>query len=177
LRLDSLAVTHVLQPPVELSGRGPAPADRFGPERESALAEAGTVLLPHISVSVQHPERLGREHRLLNSREYAAVKAGATSFRGRCALLLVLPCPGEATRVGFVASKRGVGGAVQRNRARRRLREIVRRRWARVAPEGYWMMFIASRAVLDASHERLATEVESLLASAGILDPVAVAGG
>ena len=126
-------------------------------------------------MTVRHPERLTREHRLLDSRDFAAVKAGATAFRGRAALLLVLPRPGEATRVGFVASKRGVGGAVQRNRARRRLREIVRRRWARVAPEGYWMMFIASRAALDTPHERLATEVESLLANAGILAPVAEA--
>lgn len=120
-------------------------------------------------MTVRHPERLGREQRLHNAREFAAVKAGATPFRGRCALLLVLPRPGEPTRVGFVASKKSVGGAVQRNRARRRLREIVRRFWPRVVGQGYWMMFIAARAVLDAPHERLAAEVEGLLASAGIL--------
>ena len=83
----------------------------------------------------------------------------------------MLPKPGEPTRVGFVASKRGVGGAVQRNRARRRLREIVRRRWTRVAAHGYWMVFIASRGALDAPHERLVADVESLLSSAGILAP------
>jgi hypothetical protein len=33
------------------------------------------------------------------------------------------------------------------------------------------MVFIASRSALDAPHERLAGEVESLLASAGILAP------
>jgi len=120
-------------------------------------------------MTVRHPERLGREQRLRNSREFAAVKAGASPFRGRCALLLVLPRPGEPTRVGFVASKKSVGGAVQRNRARRRLREIVRRCWPRVAVQGYWMMFIAARAALDAPHERLAAEVEGLLANAGIL--------
>jgi ribonuclease P protein component len=135
-----------------------------------------SVLRPRNSMSVRHPERLGREHRLLDSRDFAAVKAGATAFRGRAALLLVLPRPGEATRVGFVASKRGVGGAVQRNRARRRLREIVRRRWARMAPEGYWMMFIASRAALDAPHESLVADVEGLLAGAGILATAAQAG-
>ena len=122
-------------------------------------------------MSTRHPERLGREHRLRDARDFAAVKAGATAFRGRCALLLVAPRPGEATRVGFVASKRGVGGAVQRNRARRRLREIVRRRWPRMAPEGYWMMLIASRGALDAPHARLAAEIEGLLASAGVLGP------
>ena len=127
-------------------------------------------------MTTRHPERIGSDARLRDKREFAAMKAGATPFRGRCALLLVLPRPGEPTRVGFIASKRSVGGAVQRNRARRRLREIVRRRWPRIATHGWWMVFIASRAVLDAPHERLATEVESLLASAGILT-AAEAGG
>jgi ribonuclease P protein component len=122
-------------------------------------------------MSIRHPERLGREARLRNSREFGAVQSAGTLFRGRCALLLVLPRPGEPTRMGLVASKRGVGNAVQRNRARRRLREIVRRRWSRVAPEGWWFVFIASRAALDASHERIAGEVEHLLTSAGLLAP------
>ena len=117
------------------------------------------------------PERLGREHRLRDSREFVAVQTGGTLFRGRCALLVVLPKPGEPTRVGFVASKRGVGGAVQRNRARRRLREIVRRRWARVTERGYWMVLIASRAALHTPHLRLVAEIEGLLSSAGILAP------
>jgi ribonuclease P protein component len=120
---------------------------------------------------LRHPGRLGGGSRLRNSREFVAVQTGGTLFRGRCALLLVLPRPGEPTRVGFVASKRGVGGAVQRNRARRRLREIVRHLWSRVASHGWWMVLIASRAALDAPHERLAGEIESLLANAGILAP------
>jgi ribonuclease P protein component len=119
----------------------------------------------------RHPERIGPGQRLRDARDFTEVKAGATPFRGRCALLLVLPRPGEPTRVGFIASKRSVGGAVQRNRARRRLREIVRRRWPRVATHGYWMVFVASRPVLDTPHVRLVAEVESLLASAGILAP------
>jgi ribonuclease P protein component len=123
-------------------------------------------------MSIPHPERLGREARLRNSREFVAVQSGGTLFRGRCALLLVLPRPGEPTRVGFIASKRGVGNAVQRNRARRRLREIVRRRWPRIAGAGWWFVVIASRAALDAPHERIASEVESLLTSAGLLAPI-----
>jgi ribonuclease P protein component len=127
-------------------------------------------------MSIAHPERLGREQRLRNAREFTAVKAGGTPFRGRYSLLIVLPRPGEPTRVGFVAGKKNVGGAVQRNRARRRLREIVRRRWQRVSGRGYWMMFVAARAVLDAPHELLAAEVERLLASAGTLAPGEEAG-
>ena len=123
-------------------------------------------------MSIRHPERLGREQRLRTGREFVAVKTGGTPFRGRYSLLVVLPRPGEPTRVGFVAGKKSVGGAVERNRARRRLREIVRRRWPRVCERGYWMMFVAARAVLEAPHELLASEVERLLASAGALAPV-----
>jgi ribonuclease P protein component len=157
LRLDSIALAAGSSHPA-----GVAIADDLdGP------AAVRPVL--RVPMTLRHPERLRRALKLRNSREFVAVQTGGTLFRGRCMLLLVLPRPGEPTRVGFVASKRGVGGAVQRNRARRRLREILRRRWARVAEQGYWMVFIASRAALDASHERLAAEIESLLASAGIL--------
>lgn len=117
-------------------------------------------------------ERLLPAHRLRKGADYAAVREGGTAYRGRCCLLLALSAPGEISRVGFIASKRGVGGAVQRNRARRRLREIVRRRWLRMPSEGFLLVFIASRATLTTAHQQLASEVESLLAHAGALKPV-----
>lgn len=126
-------------------------------------------------VSVEHPERLPADRRLRTSDEHAAIKAGGTAVRGKCCILVVLPRPGEVTKLGFVASRRSVGGAVQRNRARRRLREIVRRRWPRIVSVGYWLEFIALKPVLFAAHDALATEVEHLLASAGALRPI-VAG-
>lgn len=89
-------------------------------------------------------------------------------------MLVVLARPAEPTRVGFIASKRSVGNAVQRNRARRRLREIVRRRWPRIPSTGFWLEFIALAPVLAAAHEDLASEVERLLASVGALRPIGV---
>lgn len=123
-------------------------------------------------VSVNHPERLPAECRLRTSDEHLAVKEGGTALRGRCCILVVLARPGELTRVGFIASRRSVGGSVERNRARRRLREIVRRRWPRIEGSGYWLEFIALKPVLTAPHDQLATEVEHLLASAGALLPI-----
>jgi len=119
----------------------------------------------------RHPERWDRERRLRTSREYAAVKARSDALRGRFCLVLVHPLAGLPTRVGFVASRKGVGGAVQRNRARRRLREIVRRRFPRMAPTGYWMVFVAFRSTLTAPHQDLASDVEALLERAGALAP------
>lgn len=120
----------------------------------------------------KHRERIDRTHRLRSGTDHARVKASGTPLRGRFCLLLVLACPGEPTRVGFIASRKGVGEAVQRNRARRRLREIVRRRWPRMPDEGYWLTFIAFRSALTAPHEDLATDVERLLAQAGALNPI-----
>jgi ribonuclease P protein component len=119
-------------------------------------------------------EGLHPRNRLTAAADFTAVKAGGRAFRGGHCLLVALPSPGEVTRVAFVASRRGVGGAVQRNRARRRLREIVRRRWARVPSHGYLLVFIASRRTLESSHQSLATDVETLLAHAGALAPLPV---
>ena len=121
-------------------------------------------------------ERLAPENRLRLSREITLVKSAGTPLRGRNCLVLVAARPAECSKVGFIASRRGVGGAVQRNRARRRLREIVRRRWPRVAARGYWMLFIASRGTLTAGHQELATEIEHLLAAAGALAPIGTRG-
>lgn len=125
-------------------------------------------------VSAEHSERLPVECRLRTSEDHLAVRSGGRALRSRCCVLVVLAKPSEPTRVGFIASKRGVGNAVQRNRARRRLREIVRRRWPRVPATGFWLEFVALRPVLTTPHEELASEVERLLASAGALRPIGV---
>ena len=119
-----------------------------------------------------HSERLRSQHRLTSGTDYAELKSRGTAYRGHHCLLVALARPGEITRVGFVASRRGVGGAVDRNRARRRLREIVRRRWVRVPPIGYWLMFVAGRSATTAAYQDLASDVERVLAAAGALAPL-----
>ena len=117
-------------------------------------------------------ERIGHPHRLTSSLDFARLKSEGMAFRGEHCLLVARTCPGEPTKVGFVASKRSVGQAVQRNRARRRLREIVRRRWSRVPSTGYLLMFVAFRSTLTASHQDLASDVERALSAAGALAPL-----
>jgi ribonuclease P protein component len=123
-------------------------------------------------VNAERSERLGRFHRLRSSLEIAEVKASGRVFRGDLCLLLVLARPGVPTRVGFIASKKGVGGAVERNRARRRLREILRRRWPRIPLTGYWILVVAHRGATTALHQELASDLERLLATAGALAPI-----
>jgi ribonuclease P protein component len=112
-------------------------------------------------------ERIGREHRLRTGAEYAAIKQQGRAVRGRFCIVLVLERPELTTKVGFIASKKSVGDAVHRNRARRRLREIVRRRWPRVIPAGRWLAFIALRGVGSAPHAELVADVERLLTDSG----------
>jgi ribonuclease P protein component len=127
-------------------------------------------------MTAERRERLTPEHRLTSSLHHAAVKEGGAVLRGRYCLALVLARADELTRIGFVASRRGVGGAVQRNRARRRLREIVRRRWPRMREHGLWIVFVAHRGALTAPHQELATDVEQLLERAGAFESLPFAG-
>lgn len=64
----------------------------------------------------------------------------------------------EAPRVGFTATKR-VGGAVERSRMKRRLREAARQALAGDAKAGCDYVLIARRAVLDAPFDRLLREI------------------
>ena len=117
-------------------------------------------------------ERLPRFHRMRSATDFGTVRASGVAYRGRHCLVVASPAPGEPTRIAFVASRRGVGEAVARNRARRRLREIVRRRWLRIPHQGYLLMFVAYRTAPTAAHQELASDVERVLAAAGALAPI-----
>ena len=74
---------------------------------------------------------------------------------------------GEA-RVGIVTSRR-VGGAVDRNRVRRRLREIVRAGRDQLPP-GAWLVIVARHLAVEAEFADLHAEWRSLVrrAAAGL---------
>jgi ribonuclease P protein component len=61
---------------------------------------------------------------------------------------------GGPVRVGFTVSRK-VGTAVERNRVRRRLREIVRRTAATGLPAGHDYVLIGRRAALSLPFERI----------------------
>ncbi|MDP9340973.1 MAG: ribonuclease P protein component [Actinomycetota bacterium] len=82
-------------------------------------------------------------------------------------VLFVTPVPGEV-RAAFVAGRR-VGMAVQRNRARRVLREA----WRRIAPSvraGTGVVVVARKDFLPARTQELETEMRQSLAAAGLLE-------
>jgi ribonuclease P protein component len=77
------------------------------------------------------------------------------------------PQPDERPRFGFVAGK-GAGSAVQRNRAKRLLREAARRWQAAVAPS--WdLLLIARRPLAAAGQAEVNQALAGLLKRAGCL--------
>ncbi len=86
--------------------------------------------------------RFPAARRLKLSREFERVRKEGRAVRGGLLMLGVLPVDGEKRfRVGLITSRR-VGGAVVRNRVRRRLREIVRRN-QHALKGGIWFVVIA----------------------------------
>lgn len=113
----------------------------------------------------------GRDRRLESSAEFARVRDEGRPQRGSLLLLGVLET-GDATipfRAGFVTSKR-IGGAVMRNRTRRRLREIVRKHQHTIRA-GFWLVLVARPAAARASSSMLEDEWLRLARRASILAP------
>jgi ribonuclease P protein component len=82
-------------------------------------------------------------------------------------LLVLRTLPNELphNRYGFVVSKR-VGGAVVRNRVRRRLQEIV---MATASADGYDLVLSAKVATVGATFQELTASVRRLYAKGGLL--------
>jgi ribonuclease P protein component len=70
------------------------------------------------------------------------------------------------TRIGL-STPRTLGDAVQRNRVRRRLRELARGRIGRIGP-GWDLLLIARPLATRASWEELGTALDELLRRSGI---------
>ncbi len=112
--------------------------------------------------------RFSAARRLQLSRDFARVRNEGRTIRGGLLLLGVLEQEAEVKfKLGLVTSKR-VGGAVVRNRVRRRLREIVRRRQHEVRA-GFWLVLVARPAAARATAAGLEAEWLKLAGRAGLL--------
>lgn len=65
-------------------------------------------------------------------------------------------------RVGYTASRK-VGGAVDRNRAKRRLRAVARKVMPRLAPAGFDYVLVARTAVLTCPFVQLESDLTAAL--------------
>ena len=84
----------------------------------------------------------GPDARLRTRGEFVAVEDGGRRVSGRYLILVGKPNGRAGDRLGIIASRR-VGGAVDRNRAKRRLRDMFRRREPLVGPRALDLVAIA----------------------------------
>jgi len=116
--------------------------------------------------------RFPREARLREGWEYSLVRESGRVAQGRLLRVAVL-CRenGSPAKAGIITSKR-VGGAVVRNKVRRRLRELIRLFRAEF-PSGALVVAIAKPASANASFEELRGEWLLLVRRLSILPPLA----
>lgn len=106
--------------------------------------------------------------RLARAAEFQRLKREGESFHGKFMVLNVLKnLPAAEVRVGLITSRR-VGGAVVRNRVRRRLREIVRKARPDILA-GTWLTLIARQAAAGATFQHLSAEWQQLARRSSIL--------
>ena len=109
-----------------------------------------------------------KARRLTHRSEYERVKQNGITQRGRLLMLNAMSVENSGPwRAGFVTSGR-LGGAVVRNRVRRRLREIVRRHQHELR-QGVWFVIIARHEAATASYDVLEDEWLRLARRASIL--------
>jgi len=111
-----------------------------------------------------------KTRRLTRSLEFLRVRDDGNAQRGTLLILGVLnPAEPGGFRAGFVTSKR-IGGAVVRNRVRRRLREVVRQHQDQIAAAA-WIVVIARPGAAKATYQQLEDEWLRLAKRASILAP------
>ena len=112
--------------------------------------------------------RFPKSARLTTAGEFQRMKNEGESCHGRFMVMSVLKNPSTAgARIGLITSRR-LGGAVDRNRVRRRLREIVRVARPDLLP-GLWLVLIARKNAVEATFQALQREWLQLAQRASIL--------
>lgn len=111
---------------------------------------------------------LSRKQRLIQASLFGEAFAQKRSFPGRYLVIWLRTGPGAVLRLGVVTSKKVSNRAVDRNLARRRLREIFRHHRAELSGE-FDLVLVARRNLLSASYADVEAEFLRLAEKAGLL--------
>jgi ribonuclease P protein component len=111
-----------------------------------------------------------RKFRLTQSKDLKRVRQSGKSYAHPLVVLIVLANEKDTCQIA-VSAGRSVGNAVERNRAKRLLREALRPKIGQMAP-GWDMMLIARHGAAHAKLVELDQILTNLLNRAGILKEV-----
>lgn len=111
-----------------------------------------------------------RKFRLTRSTDFKRVRRTGKSYAHPFVVLVVQTSEAPRVRVGVTAG-RSVGGAVQRNKAKRLLREAMRPLLPQLIP-GWDLILIARPALILSTLQEIRQALTSLLHRARILSPV-----
>ena len=103
-------------------------------------------------------QRFRGHQRVTRRAEYQRIYDSGRKVHGRYLTMFALPREGSA-RLGIAASRK-LGGAVERNLAKRLMREMFRRN---PAPPGFDFVVIPRRTLFDAPYSRLEAEYVATL--------------
>lgn len=115
--------------------------------------------------------KLSRSRRITRRADFQRVRLTGATYQGRFLVLGYLPDETltEPFRLGLITTRR-LGGAVVRNRVRRRLRAIVQRTGDRIARR-HWLVLIARGAAAEATSEQLEKEWIWLMHRTSLVSP------
>jgi ribonuclease P protein component len=105
-------------------------------------------------------QRFRRRQHIRRWADFQAAYDGGRRLGSRSMTVFSLPRPGEGSRLGIAATRK-LGGAVERNRAKRLIRELFRRN---PAPPGFDLVVVPRRALFDATFSSLEAEYVATVA-------------
>ena len=109
-----------------------------------------------------------RRFRLTRSTDFQRVRRIGKSYAHPLVVFIAAPNEMDQVRIGVVAG-RSIGKAVQRNRAKRRLRATLAQHLDHLQ-EGWDLVFLARKPMDQASFDEIRAAVKLLLKRAGLLN-------
>ena len=107
-----------------------------------------------------------RQYRLRRNSDFQQVRQNGTTYASPLMVLAFLRNQLGYSRFGFVVNKR-LGGAAQRNKIKRRMREAARQRLIQIQP-GFDLVFIARQPLQSASYSEIEQTLDYLLTKTGL---------